>query len=79
MSGTLRIGRSQLPHEQRQDRPEAAIDELQAEDDRHQQDEVLEREHVAERNAARRDPSPARGARARSSYIKNTSDERDQA
>ena len=32
--------------------PEAAIHELQGEDDRHQQDEVLEREDVAECDAA---------------------------
>ncbi len=42
---------AQLRDEQRQHGSEAAIDELQAEDDDHQQDEVLEREHVPERDA----------------------------
>ena len=37
---------------QRQNRSEAAVDELQSEDDRHQQDEVLERQHAAERDAS---------------------------
>ena len=52
MSGTLEAAVPSCAHEQRQDGPEAAIDELQREDDRHQQDEVLEREDVAEGDAA---------------------------
>ena len=48
--------RAELADVERQHRPEAAIDELEAEDhDRHQQ-EVLEREHVAERHR----PAPLR-------------------
>ena len=43
--------RAELGDIERQHRAEAAVDELQAEDDRHQQHEVLEREHVAERDA----------------------------
>ena len=46
---------------ERQNRPEAAIDELDAEDHRHQQDEVLERQHAAERHA----PAIARLGRGR--------------
>ena len=50
--GTLRVRYADLLDVQRQHRTEAAIDELQAEDHDHHQDEVLEREHVAERDAA---------------------------
>jgi hypothetical protein len=39
---------TQLRHIQRQDRPVAPVDDLQPENDGHQQDEVLEREHVPE-------------------------------
>ena len=42
---------AQLGHIQGQNRPERAVDELQAEYHTHQQDEVLEREHVAKSDA----------------------------
>ena len=47
----LRVRMPSLLDVQRQHRAEAAIDELQPEDHGHHQHEVLEREHVAERDA----------------------------
>src|SRR5688572_33076613 len=47
----LRRG-AKLADEERQHRAEAAIDELQAEDDPHQQHEVLKRQNVPERDAS---------------------------
>ena len=35
---------------ERQDRAEAAVEELQTEDDRHQQDEIVERQHAPKRH-----------------------------
>ena len=49
---------------QRQHRAEAAVDELQPEDHGHHQDEILEREHVAERDARRVVGGVGRRARA---------------
>ena len=43
---------------ERQHRAEAAVDELQPEDHGHQQHEVLERQHVPERDRVRRRASP---------------------
>ena len=60
-SGTLRRRRAELPDVERQDRPEAAIHELEPEDHAHQQHEILERQDVAEGDAlggARRSPAP---------------------
>ena len=45
-------GRSELGDIEREHRSEAPVDELQAEHDGDEQDEVLERQDVAERDAA---------------------------
>ena len=51
-SATLRVRDADLLDVERQHRPEAAIDELQPEDHAHHQDEIAERQHVAERHAS---------------------------
>ena len=64
--------RPKLRDVERQHRPEAAIDELQAEDHRHQQDEILEREDVPERHRGAADAAATWCGAVRSSYITNT-------
>ena len=57
-----RVRDADLLDVERQHRPEAAVDELQPEDHDHHQDEVLEREDVAERHASGRRAAIAPGS-----------------
>ncbi len=52
--GDVAVGHANLLDVQRQHRAEAAVDELEAEDHGHHQDEVLECQHVLERHAPAR-------------------------
>ena len=58
----LRGRDAELPDIQRQNRTEAPVNELQAEDDRHHQQKILEREKASKRDAPIVVVRPPRGA-----------------